>query len=223
LVQAQVASEVDGPSFSNIWTAMVTASHPAVFTLLTGQPVSTAPIVLDLAPVESAVVDNLRAQGNTTLDRALANVDLPPAVISLVPNSNVHAVRQAFGWLSDLKWGLPAITLVALVGALLLAPRRRRVVLGAAVGTGLVGVAIFGVFAVIRHAMVNDTHLGGTTTQASVAVFDTLTHRLQADLAILVVVSAAVAVAVVVSWVVPAGRNRWRLSLSRSPVTTGPS
>ncbi len=209
LVQAQVSSQVESPSFAAVWSATLAAAHRTLVTSLQGNPAPGSRVTLNLTPVADAALSSLHAQGNTAFEQVLADVGPPQVVVQLVPESRLSTARSVYAALRTARWVLPVVALAAIVLALVLAPARRRVLIGLAVGCAAVsGLTILAV-AWVRSAILDDVHSGSSGRQAAAAAYDALAHYLRVDLVIVLLAAAALLLGVVVSLVVgPRGRHR---------------
>ena len=114
----------------------------------------------------------------------------------MVPTSRVATVSEIAHDLTDLEWILPLSAAAATLAALLLARRRGIVVVGLAIGTGVVSIALLSLLAALRGGMVNETHTDNGLNAASVSVFDVLSGPLRNHLYLTIAIAVVVALGV---------------------------
>jgi hypothetical protein len=192
VVRSEVAKVVEGPPFPAIWTAALRSAYPAVRSMSNGQLGAGEPVVVNLTPVVQAVV-------RAALGQVPSAFTLPQVAVTLVPVSRVARASQIVHDVISLEWILPVSATAAVVLALLLAPRRKVVILGLAVGTGLMCGALLGGLAALHGGIVNETRGGDGFSAASVSVLDELSGPLRIDLYITIAIVAAAAL-VVLAW-----------------------
>jgi len=143
-VQSFVRSEVDkivhSSQFQNVFDAALTTGHTAVVSVLTGSnvgPISTSgnTISIDLGQVLAQVKDRLVADG-FSLASKIPSVSIE---YTLFTSDKLPTIRSYVRILDDVATWLPWIALVAIVGAVLVAPNRRRgiILVGLVLGLGL--------------------------------------------------------------------------------------
>ena len=130
-VQSFVRSEVDkivhSSQFQNVFDAALTTGHTAVVSVLTGSnvgPISTSgnTISIDLGQVLAQVKDRLVADG-FSLASKIPSVSIE---YTLFTSDKLPTIRSYVRILDDVATWLPWIALVVIVGAVLVAPNRRR-------------------------------------------------------------------------------------------------
>jgi hypothetical protein len=143
-VQSFVRSEVDkivhSSQFQNVFDAALTTGHTAVVSVLTGSnvgPISTSgnTISIDLGQVLAQVKDRLVADG-FSLASKIPSVSIE---YTLFTSDKLPTIRSYVRILDDVATWLPWIALVVIVGAVLVAPNRRRgiILVGLVLGLGL--------------------------------------------------------------------------------------
>jgi hypothetical protein len=100
-------------------------------TALDGKGDPSSHLVVNLSPLASADVSGLDAKGITALDGIVTGGGSTQIVLTVAPVSKLDKVHGAYQLLTSLGWTLPVLSLLSVVGAVLLAPRRRQVLLGA--------------------------------------------------------------------------------------------
>ncbi len=143
-VQSFVRSEVDkivhSSQFETVFDAALRTGHTAVVSVLTGSnvgPISTSgnTISIDLGQVLAQVKDRLVADG-FSLASKIPSVSIE---YTLFTSDKLPTIRSYVRILNDVATWLPWIALVVIVGAVLVAPNRRRgiILTGLVLGLGL--------------------------------------------------------------------------------------
>ncbi|SEN09173.1 hypothetical protein SAMN05216267_1001224 [Actinacidiphila rubida] len=207
-VHQTVANFVATDAFAQLWTQLNRQAHTAFTGALTGEnntavKVRGDAVVLDLAPV----VDQVKAR---LANRGLGVVAHIPTVhtdYTLVKSQDVKNARTGFRLLQIIGNWLPVIAVVLAAGGVLLAVRRRRALVTAAlafaVGAVLLGIAL----TVFRVVYLN--HLPANTNErAAGAIYDQLVRFLRLSVRTVIVLGVVVALG---AWV--SGPGRWALKV----------
>ena len=135
LVDRSINAFVTSPEFRQLWISVNQEAHPEVLAMLRGEQsgslsVQGDAIVLDLGDVTTQLRQRMSAEGvpfAEQIPQINANVELisRPAVRQLVP---------AFDLLEKLSVILPIVALALLIGGVLIAARRGRVLIVAGIG-----------------------------------------------------------------------------------------
>jgi hypothetical protein len=198
-VQTQIAGLLTSPSFQGTWDTAVRNSHPTAVAVLTGSASTsgTTPVELDLTPVLTQVVNALHSQGITEFDGALSSVQGRSAfTVTVLSPKQVDESRQVFHVIVQLRWVLLAAAIVGVAGALALADRRRRVLMGLAVGTAIATGACLGGLTIARTVAVNRAQASNVNTGISTATFNVLVRFVRVDLYITLGIAVGVAVVI---------------------------
>ncbi|WP_328913933.1 MULTISPECIES: hypothetical protein [unclassified Streptomyces] len=203
-VHQTVANFVATDAFATIWTQLNRQAHAAFTGVLTGDSDSAVrvrgdAVVLDLAPV----VDQVRQR---LVDRGLTIASRLPTVRADFTLVESKDVRQAKTWFHALQlagnW-LPPITLILAAIGVLLARRRRRALVTAALAIA-VGVAALGVGLALFRVIYVDHLPTGTNEQAAGTIYDQLVRFLRVSVRMIVVLGVVVALG---AWL--SGPGRW--------------
>jgi hypothetical protein len=198
-VQTQIAGLLTSPSFQSTWDTAVRNSHPTAVAVLTGSASisGTTPVELDLTPVLTQVVNALHSQGITEFDGPLSSAQGRSAfTVTVLSPKQVDETRQVFHVIVQLRWVLLAAAIVGAVGALALADRRRRVLMGLAVGTAIATGACLGGLTIARTVAVNRAQASNVNTGISTATFNVLVRFVRVDLYITLGIAVGVAVVI---------------------------
>ncbi|MFC1430876.1 hypothetical protein ACEZDB_09420 [Streptacidiphilus sp. N1-3] len=181
-VRKQADRVVGSDAFATVWTTANRAAHTAVDTFLTGENEGAVQtqgdeVVLDLGPLVDRVKQALVDDGFSLA----AKVPELHTQYVLLSSSAVPKAQKAFSLLRTLGVWLPVTVLVLLALGVLLAARRRRCLVAAALGL-CAGMALLALGLVVgRHLF-----LGGlpdtVSVPAAAAVFDTVVHFIRTTL-----------------------------------------
>ena len=203
-VHRTAASFVASRTFATLWTQLSRQAHAAFTGTPTGGSGSALRIngdkvVLDLAPVVAQVKKRL-------VDRGLGVAAHIPAVraqYTLVKSKGVRRARTGFRALQLLGKWLPAVTVVLAVVKVLLAVRRQRALVTAALAVA-VGVAALGVtLALLRIVYLNNLP-AGIDERVAGTDYDQLVGSMRVTVRMIVVLGVVVALS---AWL--SGPGRW--------------
>jgi hypothetical protein len=185
--------------FQDLWDAINRRAHNQLVALLEDDPgkapgalsVKDGQVKLDLSQVIKKVQDALVDRGLGFL----SDVDVPPVsrTIAIINTEGLAEARTYVGILNTLAWVLPVLGVLALVGAALVVPNKRR----ATVRSAIVLVAAC-VLTLVLLAIARSLYLDAATTpkvnQATAeAVFDILVRNLRYGVIVLGVIGVIVA------------------------------
>jgi len=150
-INRAVTSLVSSPEFAAIWDKVVRLSHQAVRALLQGEGRG---VRLDLGPVVQEMKTRLNAHGFT-----LANEipDLHPE-FTLVNSPTLTKARDLYSVYQVLRWLLPVLTFLCLVGGVLLARDHWSGLMWGAIGIAL-AMGVTGAITLIVRAQIGDGQL----------------------------------------------------------------
>jgi hypothetical protein len=203
-VHQTVASFVASDAFVRLWTQVNRQAHAAFTGALTGST-STAvqvrgdEVVLDLAPVVDQVKQRLAQRGLGVA----AHIPAVRTDFTLVKSDDVKNARTGFRILQLAGNWLPVVTVVLAAAGVLLATRRRRAMVTAALALAA-GVAVLGIgLAVFRVVYLN--HLPANANErAAGAIYDQLIRFLWLTVRMVIVLGVVVALG---AWL--SGPGRW--------------
>jgi len=180
LAQKQVGDILASSEFEQIWTEANRAAHTEVVRLFTGRGkvVKTQgdAVVVDFGALANDVRQRLVKKGVTVLKL----VKVPPGVatITLVQSPAIERAQPAFALLDDVSTVLPFVTLGLFVLAVVVSPRRRRMVVVGGVGCALMCAVFLVGLSVAREFYLTATSNADLNQPAAEAVYDTLTRAL---------------------------------------------
>jgi len=194
-VHRTVLEFVESPEFQEYWIAANEAAHRRLIDELTGEDagaifLENGQVVLDLNPAIAKVEDRLRAAGLEVVDRI--QIDPARATFVLYESDAVRKAEDGLEMLETLAIVLPIVTLAALVGCLLLAYRRLRML----IWVGL-GMATALALTVVALSEVRDRYLEGLpadrSADAFAAAFDIILRDLKQAVKVLAIAGVVVA------------------------------
>lgn len=209
-VRETVAAFVAGDSFAAVWKQFNREVHTAVTGAISGDNdpavrLRDNAVVLDLAPVVARVNRQLVERGLAVASR----VPPVPTEFTLVKSRDAEQVRAAFRVLRLAGNWLPPLTVVLADAGVLLAVRRRRALVAAALAIAA-GVAVFGTgLALFRIVYLEDLS-AHANSRAAGAVYDQIVRFLQVNVRTIVVLAIVVALG---AWL--SGPGRWALRARR--------
>lgn len=203
-VHSTVLEFVRSPEFQRLWTTANRQAHTQISALLTGQGTKAlktqgSQIVLELGPVVAEVKKRLVADG-LTLANQIPDVK---ASFTVYDAKKLPEIQGYVKTLDRLAFWLPILALILLVGAIALAPNRRRAALIGFFMTGIVAVLLLVAISVGRHVYTNQLTGKGLDVPAGLAIYDQVAKYLVLALRALVVVCV---VAVIWLWLAGPGR-----------------
>ncbi|MFJ9519577.1 hypothetical protein ACIRPK_15110 [Kitasatospora sp. NPDC101801] len=203
-VHNQVQKVVESDAFVTVWVAVNRNAHAAVDRILTGEGGGAVQargdtVTLDLAPLIDQVKTRLVADG---LGIAAKIPEIHTDFV-LVQSDAVPKARTAFRLLDLAGFWLPVLTVLCAGAGVLLAGRRRRALVTAALGVAA-GAALLGLGLTVFRAFYQDRLPAGVNQAAATAVYDALVHYLRNTVRAVVVLGVLVAFG---AWV--SGRGRW--------------
>ncbi|WP_235031998.1 hypothetical protein [Actinacidiphila yanglinensis] len=205
-VRQTVANFVASDAFRTLWVQLNRHAHAAFTGALTGNSNSAVKIngdtvTLDLAPVVAQVKQRL-------VDRGLTVASKIPEVhtdFTLVKSDDVKRVRTGFRALQLAGNWLPVITVVLAGAGVLLAARRRRALVTAALAVAA-GVALLGIGLSIFRIFYLNQLPANTNERAAGAIYDQILHFLRGTVRTVIVLGVVVAIG---AWL--SGSGKWAL------------
>jgi hypothetical protein len=199
VVHAQIARLLATQSFRQTWDTAVRNSHPTAVAVLTGSSSAgaTQPVVLNLTSVLDQVLTELDGRGITVFDGVRSSLqDGQAFTVTVLSPRQVDESRQVFHAIVQWRWVLVAAAIAGGLGALALADRRRRVLLGLAVGTTIATLAALGGLTIARSVAVDRAQASHVNSGISTATFNVLVRYARVDLYITLAIAVGVAVVV---------------------------
>ncbi|MCX5144677.1 MULTISPECIES: hypothetical protein [unclassified Streptomyces] len=207
-VRGTVERFVTSEAFERLWRDLNRQAHASVVKALTGEgggavKLTDDTVTLDLAPVIDRVKQRL-------VDRGLTVAGKIPEIhtdFTVLTSDSVGKAKKGFRALEILGFWLPVVTLLVAAGGVLLAVRRRRALVTAAIAVA-VGAALLGIGLWAGRAFYLDSLPSEVSQPAAGAVFDALAGYVRAGVRLVVTVGAVVALA---AWLTGRGRAATRV------------
>lgn len=181
LALGQTERFLESATFEDLWVRANRAAHEQVVAMFTGNRDAVRQqddaIVLDLGVAADKVRERLVEEGVGVLKR----VEIPDGAIevTILESDLVPQLQTVFDALDTLATVLPVLFVVAVLAAIAIAPRRRRIVvalgLGVAATCALLAVAID----LGRRVTVDQASQASLNTDATKEVYDTLVAALR--------------------------------------------
>lgn len=203
-----VATFVSSSAFSTIWKELNRKAHVTVVDALTGSNDSAVQVehntvTLDLAPVVAGVKQQL-------VDRGLKVAASLPDVhtnFTLMKSDEIGRAKTGFRALQLAGDWLPVVTVVIAGTGVLLAVRRRRALVAAALGIAA-GVAVLGVALALFHTFYLDHLAPDVDHAAAAAIYDQVVRFLRASVRMVITLGVVVALG---AWLSGSGRQALRV------------
>ncbi|WP_051966964.1 hypothetical protein [Kitasatospora mediocidica] len=203
-VRSQVASVVGSDAFANIWTQANRSAHASLDKALTGEDggavqIQGNTVTLDLAPLIDQAKSRLVA-GGVSLAGKIPEIHTS---FVLADSENVGRIRTSLRLLQLAGFWVPVLAVLSAAAGVLLAVRRRRALVTAALGMA-VGAGLLSIGLTVFRALYLD-RLPVTVDQAAAgAIYDTLVHFLRGTVRAVITLGVLVALG---AWVTGSGRH----------------
>ncbi|MEU0783839.1 hypothetical protein ABZ341_19955 [Streptomyces sp. NPDC006173] len=199
---------VTSDAFATLWTELNRTAHASVDKALTGKgggavKLTNDAVVIDLAPVVDRVKQAL-------VDRGLGIAAKIPEVhtdFTVMTSESIGKAKKLYRLLQIVGFWLPVLTLVLAAGGVLLAIRRRRALVTAALAVAA-GAAVLGIALWIFRGIYLDGLPSGVSQPAAGSVFDTLVRFLRTTVRMVITLGIVVALA---AWLTGSGRAATRV------------
>ncbi|MFF0475079.1 hypothetical protein [Streptomyces sp. NPDC004284] len=178
-VHERTQDVVASPAFETIWTDANRAVHTSLDRALTGNDegavkIETNTVTIDLAPVIDRVKQRLVESG---LDVA-AKIPEIHTDFTVVKSEDIGKVKTGFALLQAMGMWLPVIAILLVVGGVLLAVKRRRTLVAAALGVAFAAIVLGVALTVFRTVYLNALPANVSPGAAS-SIYDTLIRFLR--------------------------------------------
>ncbi|WP_037641938.1 hypothetical protein [Streptomyces exfoliatus] len=186
---------VASSAFETIWTDANRAIHTSLDRALTGSDegavkIETDTVTIDLAPVIERVKERLVASG---LDVA-GKIPEIHTDFTVVKSDDIGKVKTGFALLQAMGVWLPVIAVLLVAGGVLLAVRRRRTLVAAALGVAFAAIVLGVALTVFRTVYLNA--LPATVSPAAAgSVYDTLIRFLRTSVRVFATLGILIALA----------------------------
>ncbi|MFF0480346.1 hypothetical protein [Streptomyces sp. NPDC004435] len=186
---------VASPAFETIWTDANRAIHTSLDRALTGDEdgavkIETDSVTIDLAPVIERVKERLIDGGLTVA----SNIPEIHTDFTVLRSDDIGKAKTGFALLQSLGLWLPVIAVLCVAGGVLLAVRRRRALVAAALGFALAALVLGIALTVFRTVYLNALP-ASVSPAAAGSVYDTLVRFLRTSVRVCAVLGVLVALA----------------------------
>ncbi|MFJ4904156.1 hypothetical protein ACIQCR_01155 [Streptomyces sp. NPDC093249] len=186
---------VASPAFETVWTDANRAVHTSLDRALTGDDngavkIGTDKVTIDLAPV----IDQVKAR---LVDSGLTVAGKIPEIhtdFTVLQADDIGKVKTLFALLQTMGFWLPVIAVLLVAGGVLLAVRRRRTLVAAALGVALAALVLGAALTVFRTVYLNALPNGASPAAAG-AVYDTLVRYLRTSVRVFASLGVLIALA----------------------------
>ncbi|MFI8422162.1 hypothetical protein [Streptomyces sp. NPDC085479] len=186
---------VASPAFETIWTDANRAIHTSLDRALTGDEdgavkIETDSVTIDLAPVIERVKERLVDGGLTVA----SNIPEIHTDFTVLRSDDIGKAKTGFALLQSLGLWLPVIAVLCVAGGVLLAVRRRRALVAAALGFAVAALVLGIALTVFRTVYLNALP-ASVSPAAAGTVYDTLIRFLRTSVRVCAVLGVLVALA----------------------------
>jgi hypothetical protein len=194
-IHSTVHRVVSGPRVAKLWVQVNTTAHQALVKVLSGEgngAISTknGQIVLNLGPFIAVVKQDLVDHGF-----ALAS-NIPPIspTVALFQAQDLGKAQSGYRLIKTLKIVLPILALVLLAAGVWVARRRRRALIGAALGLAASMLVLAIGLIIARSIYLNSVPPSVLPGDAAAAAYDALVYFIRVGLRIVLAVGLIVAI-----------------------------
>jgi hypothetical protein len=194
-IHSTVHRVVSGPRVARLWVQVNTTAHKALVQVLSGEgngAISTknGQIVLNLGPFIAVVKQDLVDHGFS-----LAS-SIPPIspTVALFQTNDLGKAQSAYRLIKTLKIVLPILVLVLLAAGVYVARRRRRALIGAALGLAASVLILAIGLLIARSIYLNSVPPSVLPGDAAAAAFDALVYFIRITLRVVLAVALVVAI-----------------------------
>ncbi|MGW5775932.1 hypothetical protein [Streptomyces sp. NPDC003863] len=194
-VHERTQDVVASPAFETIWTDANRAIHTSLDRALTGSDegavkIETNTVTIDLAPVIDRVKQRLVESG---LDVA-AKIPEIHTNFTVVKSEDIGKVKTGFALLQAMGVWLPVIAILLVAGGVLLAVKRRRTLVAAALGVAFAAIVLGVALTVFRTVYLNALPANVSPGAAS-SIYDTLIRFLRTSVRVYAALGILIALA----------------------------
>lgn len=194
-IHSTVHKIVSGPRVANLWVQVNTVAHQAVVKVLSGEgngAISTqnGQIVLNLGPFVAVVKQDLVDRGFS-----LAS-NIPPVspTVALFQAKDLGKAQAAYRLIRTLKIVLPILMLALLAAGVYVARKRRRALIGAALGLAASMLVLAIGLLIARSIYLNSVPPSVLPGDAAAAAFDAMVYFIKITLRVVLAVALVVAI-----------------------------
>ncbi len=193
-IAAAVAKVVASPAMATVWVQVNRAAHAGIVRVLSGQGggavnVVGDQVVLNLGPLITQAEQQLSARGLTVVN----SLPAISATFPLFEAPNLAKAQQGYRLIVTLKWVLPLLSIALLAAGIYMAGRRRRALIGAALGLAASMLVLGIALTIARGLYLNSVPTSMLPAPAAAALYDTLIRFIRQGLRVILVVALIIA------------------------------
>jgi hypothetical protein len=193
-ISTTVAKVVATPAVATLWVQANRTAHAGIVKVLSGQgngalSVVNGKVVLNVGPIVSQVQQQLTARGLSFASK----IPTVNATFPLFDAPNLDKAQAGYRLITTLRWVLPVLSLGLMGVGIFVAGRRRRGLLGAALGLSASMLVLAAALAIARAIYLNSIPSSVLPADAAAALYDTLVRFIREGLRVVLVVGLVVA------------------------------
>jgi hypothetical protein len=194
-IHSTVHTVVASPAAAKIWVQVNTVAHQAVVKVLSGQgngaiSTSNGQITLNLGPFIAVVKQDLVDHGFSLA----SNIPAVSPTLALFQAKDLGKAQAAYRLITTLKIVLPILALVLLAAGVYVAQKRRRALIGAALGLAASMLVLAIALLVARTIYLNSVPSNVLPADAAGAAFDAMVYFIKVGLRVVLAVALVVAI-----------------------------
>jgi hypothetical protein len=194
-IHSTVHTVITSPAAAKIWVQVNTTAHQALVKVLSGEgngaiSTSNGQITLNLGPFITVVKQDLIERGFS-----LAS-NIPPIspTVALFQANDLGKAQSAYRLIKTLKIVLPILALALLAAGVWVARKRRRALIGAALGLAASMLVLAIGLLIARSIYLNSVPPSVLPGDAAAAAFDTMVYFIKVGLRVVLAVALVVAI-----------------------------
>jgi hypothetical protein len=214
LIASVTSKALNSKQFDTLWVDANRTGHDALVALLTGKQgkvidSENGKVVISLQPIVEKVLDGVDEKFGLDLKSKIP-VDKINIKYTLIDSPQLASLQSLIKWLNTLTWVMVVLALACFIGAIFVAPVRRKGVLRVGVGVVVSMTVTLVALSFARSAYLANLPQGANIAAAT-SVFDTLTRFVLQAFRVLFALGA---VMVIAAWIAgPSGVAVWIRSL----------
>ena len=194
-IHSTVHSVIGSQAMANAWTQINTVAHQAVVKVLSGQgggaiSNSNGQITLNLGPLITVAKQDLAARG-FSLANSIPNVN---PTVALFQSDDLGKAQAGYRLIKTLKIVLPILALALLAAGVYVARKRRRALIGAALGLAASMLVLAIGLLIARSIYLNSVPPSVLPGDAAAAAFDAMVYFIKITLRVVLAVALVVAI-----------------------------
>ena len=194
-IHSTVHTVITSPAVAKIWVQVNTVAHQALVKVLSGEgngAISTTngQITLNLGPFIAVVKQDLLQHGFSLAN----NIPTISPTVALFQADNLGKAQAAYRLIKTLKLVLPILALALLAAGVYVARKRRRALIGAALGLAASMLVLAIGLLIARSIYLNSVPPSVLPGDAAAAAFDAMVYFIKVGLRVVLAVALVVAI-----------------------------